>query len=81
MAEDLDKALEGLLGTEVAIQEPAVLAPSETADIQDLGILALQHYNEAKENLRRGDWTEYGKALERMEKILIELSGKGKEKQ
>ncbi|UCH07495.1 MAG: hypothetical protein JSV55_00395, partial [Deltaproteobacteria bacterium] len=81
MEEDLDKALESLLGIEVVVKEPLAPAISETVDIHDLGALALQHYNEAKDQLRQGNWAEYGRALERLEKVLIELSEKVKEKE
>jgi uncharacterized membrane protein (UPF0182 family) len=80
MEEDLDKALESLLGIEVAVTEPVAPAISEGVDVHDLGALALQHYNEAKDQLRQGNWAEYGRALERLEKVLIELSEKVKEK-
>jgi hypothetical protein len=81
MDETLDKALESLLGIEVAVTEPVAPAISETVDIHNLGALALQHYNEAKDQLRQGNWAEYGRALERLEKVLIELSEKVKEKE
>jgi len=79
MDEDLDKALNSLLGTEVVVKEPVASAISETVDIHDLGALALQHYNEAKDNLRQGNWAEYGKALDRLEQVLIEISRMAKE--
>ena len=80
MDESLDKALESLLGTEVVVKEPVASAISETVDIYDLGALALQHYNEAKDNLRQGNWAEYGRALENLEGVLKEISGMTKEK-
>jgi len=79
MEVDLDKALESLLGMEVVVTEPAAPAISEAGDIHDLGARALQHYNEAKDQLRQGNWAEYGRALERLEKVLIEISGMVKE--
>ena len=77
---DLDKALEGLLlETEVVIKEPVAPAILEGVDSDNLGALALEHYNEAKEQLRQGNWAEYGRALERLEKVLLEISGMVKE--
>jgi uncharacterized membrane protein (UPF0182 family) len=81
MDEDLDKALNGLLGAEVVAEKPVSPGISETVDIHNLGAMALQYYNEAKDQLRQGNWTEYGRALERLEKVLIEISGMAKEKE
>jgi hypothetical protein len=35
--------------------------------------LALQYYNEAKEQLRQGNWAGYGEALEQLENTLREM--------
>jgi uncharacterized membrane protein (UPF0182 family) len=79
MDEDLDKALNTLLGTEIVAEKPSAPAISETTNLYSLGALALQRYNEAKDNLRQGNWAEYGKALERLEQVLIEISRMAKE--
>jgi uncharacterized membrane protein (UPF0182 family) len=81
MDEDLDKALESLLGTEVVAKRPVSPGIPETVGIHNLGALALQHYNEARDNLRQGDWAGYGKALERLEQVLMEISRIVKEKE
>jgi hypothetical protein len=43
-------------------------------------VLALEHYNKAKDYLRQGNWAEYGRELENLEKILKEISSIEKEK-
>jgi hypothetical protein len=49
-------------------------------DISNLGVSALKHYNKAKDYLRQGNWAEYGRELENLEKILKEISSIEKEK-
>ena len=49
--------------------------------ISDLGATALDHYNNAKAYLRDGDWTGYGRELERLEIILKEISEMKSEKE
>ena len=51
----------------------------ETHAVSELGVMALDHYNRAKDYLRQGNWAGYGKELENLERILRELSGKTKE--
>jgi uncharacterized membrane protein (UPF0182 family) len=48
--------------------------------ISNLGVLALEHYNKAKDYLREGNWAEYGSELENLEKILEKMSSITKEK-
>jgi len=43
-------------------------------------VSALEHYNKAKDHLRRGDWSGYGRELESLEKILEAISGLEKKK-
>jgi len=42
-------------------------------------VLALEHYNKANDSLRQGNWAEYGRELENLEKILKEMSSLTKE--
>jgi hypothetical protein len=74
MEEDLDSALSSLLGGEILPKEIALPARPETVTIYNLGGLALEHYNRAKEYLRQGRWAEYGKEIEELEKVLKEMS-------
>ncbi len=74
MEEDLDTALRGVLREKVSRKELASPRMPETLDIYNLGPLALEHYNKAKEYLRQGNWAAYGKELEQLEGILKEMS-------
>ena len=74
MEENLDKALNSVLG-EQAFAERRVsptLVPSQ--DMSGLGLSALEHYNRAKDYLRQGNWAEYGRELESLEKILKDMA-------
>jgi uncharacterized membrane protein (UPF0182 family) len=77
MEKTLDTALRRVLLTEVARTQKMPSAAPETEDISELGVLALQYYNKAKEYLRQGDWAGYGSQLEKLENILKQLSKKG----
>jgi hypothetical protein len=35
--------------------------------------MALEHYQKAQDYLRQGKWAEYGRELEELEKVLLEL--------
>jgi hypothetical protein len=48
--------------------------------LSKLGSTALEHYTKAKEYLRNGDWSGYGRELESLETILKEISGMENEK-
>jgi uncharacterized membrane protein (UPF0182 family) len=79
MEENLEKALSGVLEKKISPEEaPSPLIP-QTLDIHNLGELALEHYNKAKDYLRQGNWAEYGKELENLEKILKDMSLTGKQ--
>jgi uncharacterized membrane protein (UPF0182 family) len=81
MEENLDKALSSVLGGQIVTEQLALPTGSQTQDISDLGALALEHYNKAKDYLRQGNWAEYGRELENLEKILTEISSITKEKE
>ncbi|UCH01015.1 MAG: UPF0182 family protein, partial [Deltaproteobacteria bacterium] len=74
MDEDLDKALYNVLGGEISPKEVASPRIPQALNIYNLGGLALEHYNKAKDYLRQGNWAEYGKELENLEKVLKEMS-------
>jgi len=80
MEETLDKALSSVLRGEISPKELAFPLIPETPTVSNLGRLALEHYNKAKDYLRRGDWAEYGKELENLEEILKKMSGITSEK-
>jgi len=74
MEETLDKALRGVLGKEISPKELVTPRVSKTLGADNLGELALQHYNKAKDYLRQGSWAEYGKELENLEKVLRDMA-------
>jgi uncharacterized membrane protein (UPF0182 family) len=76
MEEKLDAALSRVLGAGAARRKEVSSIPitSETETVTELGVRALQYYNNAKEYLQEGDWAGYGKELEKLENILIKLS-------
>jgi len=80
MEENLGKALSSVLGGQIFPKQLASPTIPQTQDISDLGVSALEHYNKAKDYLRQGNWAEYGRELENLEKMLKEMSGSTKEK-
>jgi len=75
MEDNLDMALRRVLGEQILPRQLAVPSIPQTQDISNLGVLALEHYNKAKDHLRQGNWAEYGRELENLEKILKEITG------
>ena len=80
MEENLDKALSSVLGERVFAERTAPPALAPTQDKAGLGLSALEHYNRAKDYLRQGNWAEYGRELENLEKVLKEMADLTKEK-
>jgi uncharacterized membrane protein (UPF0182 family) len=80
MEHNLDMALSSVLGGQIFSKQTASPSIPQTDDISSLGALALEHYNKAKDYLRQGNWAEYGRELENLEKILKEISSETKEK-
>ena len=80
MEQNLDKALSSAL--EGKISRKVLTSPSlpQTLDVSNLGALALDHFNRAKAYLRQGNWAEYGKELENLEKVLKEMAEVMKDK-
>ena len=80
MEQNLDKALSRAL--EGRISRKVLTSPSlpQTLDVSNLGALALDHFNRAKAYLRQGNWAEYGKELENLEKVLQEMAEEMKDK-
>ena len=74
MKETLDEALFSVLGGEIPPKELAVPAATEILKSSDLGVAALEHYNNAKAYLQQGNWGGYGEELEKLEKVLRELA-------
>jgi len=81
MEENLDKALNNILGGQISPEQLASPSIPQSGDISTLGMSALGHYKKAKDYLRQGNWAGYGKELKSLEKILEEISGAKKEKE
>lgn len=76
MEETIESALKKVLEIETALKEEAPQRQQEaTEEISELGMAALDHYRKAREFLRNDNWAGYGEELEKLENILIELSG------
>jgi len=76
MEENLDKALSRVLGGDITPQELVVPEAMEILKSSSLGVVALDHYNKAKEYLRQGDWAGYGRELQKLEQVLEQLAAK-----
>jgi uncharacterized membrane protein (UPF0182 family) len=74
MEENLGNALNNLLEMKISLEELTSPAVSKTLETHDLGGIALEHYNKAKDYLRQGNWAGYGKELESLERILKEMA-------
>jgi uncharacterized membrane protein (UPF0182 family) len=74
MAENLDKALRAVLEERIYPEEVVSPLIPQTLGADNLGELALQHYNKAKDYLRQGNWAEYGSELENLEKVLRDMA-------
>ncbi len=79
MEPTLGESLAAIFGTETVPTEPGE-EPVEpggeiTSDVAGLISQAQQHYSNAQQYLKEGDWTGYGKELEALEAILGELAG------
>ena len=81
MEENLDKALNNILGGQISPEQLAPPSIPQMEGISTLGMSALGHYKKAKDYLRQGNWAGYGKELASLEKILEEISGAKKEKE
>jgi len=81
MEETLDKALSRVLRGEALAEKDFSPKTTETKETSDLGVRALESYNKAKAYLKEGDWTGYGRELDKLENILKQLSKTYEEKQ
>jgi len=74
MGKNLDEALSGVLGRAISPKEVVTPRVYKALGADNLGELALQHYNKAKDYLRQGNWAEYGNELENLEKVLRDMA-------
>jgi uncharacterized membrane protein (UPF0182 family) len=74
MTSTLDEALASVGGAPVSPPtEPAAGEPEVSEPLGDLAQSALDHYEQAQEYLRQGDWSGYGAELEAMRRDLEDL--------
>jgi uncharacterized membrane protein (UPF0182 family) len=81
MEERLELALNRVLGADMIKKDDLSSEMPESGEISDLGKQALNYYNRAQEYLRRGDWAGYGRELNKLENILVQLSNNTTDKQ
>jgi uncharacterized membrane protein (UPF0182 family) len=74
MEERLDLALSRVLGGKIIEKYDVSSKVPESGEVADFAELALTYYNNAKDYLRQGDWAGYGRELEKLENILIQIS-------
>jgi uncharacterized membrane protein (UPF0182 family) len=78
MKPTLGESLAAIFGTEavptVPGEEPVEPGGEITSDVASLISQAQQHYSNAQQYLKEGDWTGYGKELAALEAILGELA-------
>ncbi len=79
MEENLERALTSVLDVEGGVMERVSPRIPQITKTSNLGALALQYYTKAKARLREGNWAEYGKELDNLERILKQMSGITKE--
>ena len=81
MERTLDLALSRVLGKGTRPGKTDVPAATKFLETSDLGVLALEYYNQAKASLHQGDWAGYGEKLEKLEAVLEKIAGKSDKKQ
>jgi len=81
MEENLDRALSRVLGGKVIEKDDVSAKVPESGELSELGEQALKYYNNAKDYLRQGDWAGYGRELEKLESLLIQISDKTADKE
>ena len=81
MEETLRESIAAIFGAEALLPEPVVKPPALeepekaiAADIANLIEEAEQHYDQAQQYLRTGDWNGYGKELDALKAVLDRLA-------
>ncbi|MFC1957630.1 UPF0182 family protein [Chloroflexota bacterium] len=80
MEPTLEESLAAIFGTEVTPAEPVAKPPTPTteepigADIASLIEEAQEHYDQAQQYLKEGDWANYGKELDALQAVLARLA-------
>ncbi len=81
MEERLDLALSRVLRGKIIEKDDVSSKVPASGELSDFGEQALKYYNNAKDYLRQGDWAGYGRELEKLENILIQISNKTADKE
>ena len=81
MEPTLNESITAIFGAETLPTEPEVEPPAPpsseelvSADIASLIEEAQQHYNQAQQYLKEGDWARYGEELEALKAVLDRLA-------
>jgi hypothetical protein len=74
MEKKLEQALNRVLGARIIEKDDVSAKMPDSGDLSGLGRHALKYYNSARDYLRQGDWAGYGRELEKLENILIQIS-------
>lgn len=78
MGKDLDAALNAVFaieGVPEAQRQRAVAGLPVIGELSSMARQALDHYNKAKDYLKKSDWSKYGEELNRLEEILKKMNG------
>ncbi len=81
MEKNLEAALFRVLDRQrSAVASSELFAPAPSAEGSGTAQQALEHYRRAKDFLRQGDWSGYGRELKLLEDLLTEMAGKNADK-
>ena len=78
MGKDLDAALNAVFaieGVPEAQRQRAVAGLPVIGELSSMARQALDHYNKARDYLKKSDWSKYGEELNRLEEILKKMNG------
>ncbi|MFC1931349.1 UPF0182 family protein [Chloroflexota bacterium] len=81
MKPTLMESIAAIFGDEALLAEPSIKPPIPaepekpvTADVINLIEEARQHYNQAQQNLKAGDWAGYGREMDALQAVLDRLA-------
>jgi hypothetical protein len=77
MESSLERGIAAIFGAAAPLPEPPSVTEPEApvaANIADLIEQAQQHYQQAQEYLKAGDWTGYGNELDALRAVLDQLA-------
>jgi len=74
MEKKLEQALNRVLDRQAIFKKDILPVGSDSDAVSDLVLTALEHYNNAKAFIHKGDWAGFGRELEKLERILKQLA-------